>query len=335
MLAIVLLLAAVLFAGQSRAAALSIGLSSTSPSLGNIASGTASTTFTVAAGSGAVSIGSGGAQFIPYNAVRSSKTTITVNCSGGGQCHQSNVTITITAGSATGRLGPVNSLAVDFGNGATAQYVSGTTSCASCSSMTFVIKPVATSGNSGSATFNLGLTVPVTTSGTLGNATAAYTVQAASSGLTTGVGGAAVTAIIQGKLGIQNASNLSYGRIVLVANKSGKMTWDASTRALAYAPSDVVVQKGSPSIAAFDVTGTPQQIVNFSIAGNAGLPGSIRLTNQKGQPLDITLSTTAQSSQTITNDGTFRFYVGGTLNLAPTMNTGAYSGSFQITVNYQ
>jgi len=201
--------------------------------------------------------------------------------------------------------------------------------------MTFVIKPVATNGNSGSASFRLGLTVPVNTSGNLGNATAAYSVQASATGVTAGSGGASVTATVEGKLGMQKVSDLSYGRIVLMAGQSGKMIWDASNQNLTYVPASFVVQKGSTSIAAFNVTGTPGQNVNFSIGGNSGLPNSIRLTNQAGQPLDVTISSTAQSSQTIPANGIFPFYVGGTLNITPGMSTGAYSGSFQITVSYQ
>jgi hypothetical protein len=113
------------------------------------------------------------------------------------------------------------------------------------------------------------------------------------------------------------------------------MTWDAANQALSYSPTQVVDQIGSTSIARFNVTGTPGQLINFSLSGNSGLPTKIRLTNQRGQTLDLTPSTTAQSSQSIPPSGVFPFYVGGTIAVSPTMNTGAYSGSFTITANYQ
>lgn len=309
------------------------------PNIGKVASGTASTNFTVNAASGSISIGSGGAQFIPYNATRSSFTTITINCSGGKKCHSNNVTVTITAGAAgSDRLGAINGFEADFTGGATAQLNSGATSqsCSSCSSMTMTLKPVATSGNSGSATFHLGLTVPVLTSGTLGTGTASYTISASGSGYTTGTGSAAVQSTVEGKLGMTKTSDLRFGTVVLIAGQSGTMTWDAANQTLSTNPaSGLVFQKGTTSIGQFQVTGTPSQTLHFTLTGNAGLPSAIRLTNSRGMTLDVTPSTTAQSSQSIPFSGAFTFYLGGTVNISPTMNTGDYSGTVTVTANYE
>jgi len=336
LLAAILLLVCLLFAGHARAELLTVSANSALPDIGTVASGTSATPFDVRASDGLVSYGAGGGQFIPFNASRTSLTTITINCSGGNKCRNNNVTITITRGAATGRLSQITGFEAYLSGTTTARLASGTSpvSC-TCTSMTFNILPIADSGNSGSKTFYLGVELNVNTSGTLGSATSGYTITASGTGFTTGSASPSVRANVQAKLGIQKASDLNFGRIVLYPAKSGSVTWDAANQTLSYNPVQVVDQIGSTSIGKFNVTGSPGQLISLSAGGNAGLPTKIRLTNQKGQTLDIAPSTTAQSSQTIPATGILPFYVGGTITISPGMNTGTYSGSFSITAIYQ
>jgi hypothetical protein len=204
-----------------------------------------------------------------------------------------------------------------------------------------VINQVAATGqNSGSKTFLLGLTVPVNTSGTLGNATSSYTIQASGSAYTSGSGSASVQSVVEGRLTISKVSDLKFGTVVLgtvvLAGTNGTITWDAANQTLSTNPaSGVVVQKGTTSIGTFTVSGTPGQSLSFSLSGNAGLQSFIRLTNAQGFTLDITPATTSKSGQTIPGGGAFTFYVGGTISLAVGMHSGAYSGNVTITANYE
>jgi hypothetical protein len=337
-LAVLILLVAVLFAGQSRAETLTVGLSATAPDIGKVAAGTAATNFTVAASSGGVTIGAGGAQFVPYTATRSALTTVTINCSGGSKCSTNNITVTISATSATGRLGAISAWSADFTGGATARLSNNATSASSASSsMTLTLKPVVTSGNSGSANFHIGMTFPVNTSGGLGGATSGYSVVASGTGYTTSpTATAAVQSAVEGKLTMAKTADLNYGTVVLISGQSGTITWDAATHLLGTNPaSGLVFQKGTTSIGTFTVSGTPGQTLHFTLGANAGLPTNITLTNAQGFTLNITPSSTGQSAQSIPAGGTFTFYLGGTISISPTMHTGAYSGNVSITASYE
>jgi hypothetical protein len=337
-LAVLILLVAVFLAGQSRAETLTVGLSATAPNIGKVAAGAAATNFTVAASSGSVTIGAGGAQFVPYTATRTALTTVTINCSGGSKCSTNNITVTIAATSATGRLGTISAWSADFTGGATARLSNNATSASSASStMTLTLKPVVTSGTTGSANFHLGMTLPVNISGGLGGATSGYSVIASGTGYTTSpTATAAAQSAVEGKLTMAKTSDLQYGTVVLIAGQSGTITWDAATQTLSTNPgAGLVVQKGTTSIATFTVSGTPGQTLHFSLAGNAGLPNNITLTNGQGFTLNITPSSTGQSSQSIPGGGTFTFYLGGTISISPTMHTGAYSGGITVTANYE
>jgi hypothetical protein len=330
-LAVFLLLAVVSVASYADAASpnLTVGLNNVVPNIGKVAAGTSSTNFTVDP-SGAISVGTGGGDLIPHGAVRSSQQVITVSCATGANCNKNNITVAISATGGTNRLGTLNGLAVTMG---TAQLASGSpSSCVSCGGLTITLKPVAGAGQtSGSATFNLGMTVPVTTSGTLGSAVSNYSVQASGSGYNAStVATAALQATVEGRLSISKSSNLSYGTLVLNAGQSGTATWDASHQTFSLSPSNVAVQIHSgPTLGTFAVSGTPGQQLNFNV------PATIKMFNAANQEVDITVATTGQGVQSIPITGTFTFYVGGSINLSSAMHTGAYSAVFAVTANYQ
>ncbi|MFC3070199.1 DUF4402 domain-containing protein [Phenylobacterium soli] len=303
-----------------------MSLSSTAPNIGKVASGTSTTNFTVASGSGAVSIGSGGAQFVPYGATRTALTTITINCSGGNKCKNNNINISINAGSATGRASGITALSADFSGSSTARLTSGATSASSSSgALSFTIKPVAT-GTSGSASFTVGMTIPILPSGTVGLATAAYTITASGTGYTTGSGSAAGRATVEDPLSMSKNSDLSFGRLVLLTGQSGAATWAAADQSWTVTGATAM---GSRAIGKFTVTGTASQAINFSV------PSSITMTNGHGDTLPITVSTTAQGTQLIGTNGQFIFYVGGQISYSSSTPTGAYTATFTVSANYQ
>lgn len=311
-----------------RAETLTVSLSSTAPNIGKVASGTSTTNFTVASGSGAVSIGSGGAQFVPYGATRTALTTITINCSGGAKCNKNTINISITGGSATNRVGAITALSADFSGSSTARLTSGATSASSSSgSLSFTIKPVAATGqNSGSASFTLGMTFPVLPTGTVGVGTAAYSITASGTSYTTGTGGASARATVEDPLSMSKNSDLSFGRLVLLTGQSGAATWAAADQSWTVTGATAM---GSRAIGKFTVTGTASQAINFSV------PSSITMTNGHGDTLPITVSTTAQGTQLIGTNGQFIFYVGGQISYSSSTPTGAYTATFTVSANYQ
>ena len=77
--------------------------------------------------------------------------------------------------------------------------------------------------------------------------------------------------------------------------------------------------------AAFDVTGTATQTVDVSA------DSSVTLTSGANSMTASLVTDVA----TIVLDGTDSFSVGGTLSVAANQADGAYSGTFDVTVNYQ
>lgn len=329
-----LLLAIVSFGSHARAANgnLTVGLNSAAPDIQKVASGTSDTTVTVGT-DGTISISAtGGAQFIPYNATRSSAQTITIGCSSSANCNKNNVTVTFTATGGTNRLATINGFSV--GGGTAVLTSTSASSCTGCSSLTITIKPPAPVGqNSGSVTIGLGVTSAIKASGAVGSATSGYSVQASGTGFNTStLSTATMKATVEGKLGMLTPTNLSFGTVVL--NGTGTITWDAATQTLSTTPANLVVQKGTTSIGTFTVTGTPGQNISFALSGNAGLPSALTLTKNPGSgSINITPNTTGTAQQ-IQAGGTFVFYVGGSITLDGT-KTGAYSGQFTVTANYQ
>lgn len=321
------LLVTVLFAHPSDAAnpQYSVSMNSGTPALGKLAAGSVTTYFNVAANGGSITItpvSTSAGQFVPHNASRASQVTILVSCSG-SKCSQSSQKpyVSISATGGTGRFGQISNFVAYFGGGFTAHSSSGqTTITGSGSSMSFQLAPF-----TGTKSFGLGMTVPVSTVGTLGNAHSTYTVTVGNS--TTG--SAQANGTVEGRLSISKLSDLSYGTLVLTAGVNGTATWDAAAQTFALNPSNVATQlHAAPTIASFKVFGTPGQQLNFSV------PGTIVMSNGANS-LPITVATTGQGTQSIAGNGTFTFYVGGTINLTSTMPTGAYSTTFAVTANYQ
>lgn len=316
-LAALILLAAVLLGGRAEAGiTYTVGLSATAPNIGKVSSGSATTSFVVDAATGAVSI-SGTGQFIPYNATRTALTTITISCSGGSAC-ANTVTVTVAAGAATGRASTISGFTADFSGSSTAKLANGQTSASGGSTLTMTLSGI---GNNSSKTFTLGMTVPILTTGTAGNATAAYSVTAGS-----GMGSAAAQAKVEGALSISKQSDLSFGRVVLLAGQSGTATWSAANQAWTLTGA---IAMTTHTIGQFTVTGTPSQAINFSI------PSTITLSNGHGNTLPVTVSTTGQGTQLIGSLGTFVFYVGGQISFSSSTPTGAYTANFTVSANYQ
>lgn len=303
----------------------SVSMNSSAPAAGKLAAGAVTSYLSVDASSGAIAISPAGntsAQFIPYNASRSSQVTISVTCTGtncGKSTQTSTVTITGTGG--TGRFGQINAFTAMFTGFTAVTSPSSSSKSSSSSSLSFTLAPF-----TGTKTFGLGMSIPVNTSGTLGVANSTYTVVDGNS--TTGT--ATANGTVEGRLSITRNFDLSFGTLVLVTGKSGSAVWDASNQAFSLSPSDLAIPiHAGPVLGQFTVSGTPGQSLNFSV------PASITMTNTNGDSLPITVATTGQGTQSLGTTGSFTFYVGGSIALTSTMPTGPYSGTFSVTANYQ
>ena len=149
-------------------------------------------------------------------------------------------------------------------------------------------------------------------------------------------GSATVSAQILDNLQIASTSGLNFGSITapltLAANAAVTVTASASpTLSCAAALTSCT---GTPTAAAFTVTGLPSQSVAVSI-----LTPSVQL--DRGAPLgtmqrymDVDTFTTSATTVALSAGGTGSFYVGGTLNVRPNQAPGVYTGSVQVRVNY-
>jgi hypothetical protein len=345
LLAILILLGAV-FAAQNAAAAanplFTISMSATLPQIGKVSSGSVLTNFVVDT-SGGISISPIGltttGQFIPYTSSRTSATSISITCAG-NKCGNTGQTATVTitgAGTTGGRFGQIVGINALLPAGLL--NPTGTTASTAGSTLTFTVNPF-----TGTKVIAVGMTVPVATSGTAGTATANWT--ATITGTTNGstqTGNGQAQGSVEGKLSITSVTNLDYGKVFLTrdgtgAIVSGTLTWDAATHNFTAAPAGVVVQRGTGSIGKMSVSGTPGQLLHFSLTG-PGLPTQLTLTSPQGLTVALTPSTTGQSSQTIptggTTPGVFDFYFGGTINVGPSVHTGVFGATITLTAYYE
>ena len=87
---------------------------------------------------------------------------------------------------------------------------------------------------------------------------------------------------------------------------------------------------GAHSAAKFKVKGDK----NFSYS--VSLPGSVTLTNSGNQAIIVNNFTSEPpGSGVVSNNGNSTLWVGATLNIGVNQNAGNYSGSYDVTVNYQ
>jgi hypothetical protein len=136
---------------------------------------------------------------------------------------------------------------------------------------------------------------------------------------------------------IQLAKNtdLSFGTVVRPASGSGTVTVGSADGARTLVGSGALLATGPNAPAAratFTVTGEGGQ--TFSIT----VPASFNMTRVNGpETIQVTLTPTATTGlldSTLSNTGTANFGVGGSIPVADTTHSGAYSGTFNVIVAY-
>ncbi len=131
-----------------------------------------------------------------------------------------------------------------------------------------------------------------------------------------------------GKIEVTQEQSLSFGNVLRIPSGTNQVTITPS------ATPDVNVTQGSTLLTRdamragkFKIDGEPNYAVQVTLSSS-----SINLT-QGGNtiPLSLTLS---NSSLVLGNNGTNYFYVGGTATYTANKPRGAYTGTFNVTVNY-
>jgi hypothetical protein len=133
-------------------------------------------------------------------------------------------------------------------------------------------------------------------------------------------------------IAISKTADLAFGTIVRPLAGSGAVTINAATGARTVDPG--VGQLGSGfHQATYSVTGEGGQ------AFNIGIPTGFIMTRTGGsETLTVNLASSVTSgtlSSSLGSQGTQTFGVGGTLTVSNTTASGAYQGTFTVTVNYQ
>lgn len=119
-----------------------------------------------------------------------------------------------------------------------------------------------------------------------------------------------------------SGQDLDFGAIVSGASASTVQISTAGSRTCGAG----ITCSGTTSAAGFSITGTTGETVTIGSDANVTLNG----------PGGATMSATLASSlATLTLDGSDGFTVGGTLGVNASQAAGNYSGTFNVTVNYQ
>lgn len=259
------------------------------------------------------------------------RALVTIKCAKGGKtqlCNSESASVQIGAiGSSTGRAQPLTNLTVAAGTAViSAPKKPG-------NPLNFTVGPM---GEGGTATFYVGADFPVAgdTSGRpTGPATTEFYVTVSKSdgsGASTGSG--LVHATVRRPIALSATSNLNFGTVTRPSSGTGSVTIDAKTGARTVAGQGV---QGLPSPTAgparFTVTGEGGQVFSVTV------PAEFQMKTSGGS-ITVTTSHDAGASRSLSGKagtaGSATFNVGGSFPLTTTTKPGAYSGNFEVSVQY-
>jgi hypothetical protein len=141
---------------------------------------------------------------------------------------------------------------------------------------------------------------------------------------------ASVKATVLKPLTLASVQNLDLGTITL---KPG--TWSGATVGISRAgvfscANPNLICSGVATVARYNVTGTNNQVVKITAP-------NVTLVNQTDATKVLTMTVDSPGSVTLPSSGVkgINFDLGGSITLSSTTATGDYSGTFQVTVDYQ
>lgn len=295
--------------------------SATGGSIGNVAaSGVSPTTFRIAPSTGAVTTVAGSYVRISTG---TAGVTVTISCGNQAACATDLPKVSISSsGTPSGRAAALATFTASSGT-ATVSGASGT------NPLTFTLTSI---GQNLSKTFRLGFDLPINTSGTTGPASSAFTVTVTrnnGTGAVTGSGSG--TASVFRGIAITKSTDLSFGKIVRPSAGSGTVTLTAAGARSVTGTNTAALASPAATVAAFSVTGEGGQAVTVTV------PASFTMTSGANS-LTVTTASTGSGvqnlSSTITNAGSLAVSVGGSFPLTSATATGAYTGTFTVSVAY-
>lgn len=141
-------------------------------------------------------------------------------------------------------------------------------------------------------------------------------------------GNATAQARILRPLTLTHVQDLSLGDILLSGTGPFSATVRMGLDGVLSCPTASVTCSGSPTRAQYNVAGTNRQRVLISVP-------DVTLTTVDGDSL--TLTAIAPAHVDLTNSGSpgTNFWVGGSIDVTDTTPDGVYSGTFDVTVQYQ
>jgi hypothetical protein len=312
-------------AGLARAQTYSVNVTS-SAALGNVVSGASGdTTFDLAAATGTVTRLSG-------SGVRtgsgSARATVQVSCSG-LLCGLRTVNIRLgSTGSPTRRARALSDFDVAMGTASLATAASGT------NPVSFTINAVPNGGN---RTFYVGASFPIAGDDSglaTGDATSGFYVYAAASPTTPTASDLGHRRLHRHRLpaDLHHQDLRSQHRTGGEAHQRQRPRHDRRGHRRTHRYDRHRVSTPVPTHAAYTVTGEGGRAVAIT------LPTTVTITNGASASLALSMTTTTTGSATLSNaggsQGTYSFGVGGSFTLSSATPSGAYSGAFNVTANY-
>lgn len=132
---------------------------------------------------------------------------------------------------------------------------------------------------------------------------------------------------------LSSSTNLAFGRIVLPSSGTGAVSIGTAADSVTASGGAVALSGGSPSRATFSISGEGGQAVTVTV------PATVTMSGPSSSTLVVTLASSVSGSTNLSGAlgaaGSATFYVGGSFAPTATTTTGAYSGTFTVTVAYQ
>lgn len=124
--------------------------------------------------------------------------------------------------------------------------------------------------------------------------------------------------------------NLDLGTITLAGGTWSNVTVGLSRAGVLSCSNANVVCSGATQVARYNVTGTNKQVVTISAP-------SVTLTNQSNASQTLTMVVDAPPSVTLSSSGApgLNFDIGGSITLSSATADGTYTGTMNVTVDYQ
>jgi hypothetical protein len=131
-------------------------------------------------------------------------------------------------------------------------------------------------------------------------------------------------------IAITHASDLSFGNISVSPTDLGTVSLAAALGATRTSNGGVTLPAvhGTVSVASFNLTG------EISSTYSITMPTPITITNPTSNTMSLDLISNPGSTGTLDGSGLQTMYVGGTLHVAAAQGKGAYTGTINVTVNY-